>query len=55
MKDGQYYYAPHRRMWGVWKYQDLGKGFSSGVFVNDFPTREDARMEVRRLNGWIKN
>lgn len=51
-KDGQYYYAPHRRMWGVWQYHDHGNGCGSGTFYNDYPTKEDARKEVYRLNGW---
>lgn len=51
-KDGQYYYAPHRRMWGVWQYRDHGNGCGSGTFYNDYPTKEDARKEVYRLNGW---
>jgi hypothetical protein len=51
-KDGQYYYAPHRRQWGVWQYHDHGNGYGSGTFVKDLPTKEDARKEVYRLNGW---
>ena len=52
IKDGQYYYAPHRKMWGVWKHHDDGKGGGYGTFINDFPTKEEARKEVYRLNGW---
>lgn len=52
VKDGQYYYAPHRRMWGVWQYHDYGNGNGSGTFYNDYPTKEEARKEVSRLNGW---
>lgn len=51
-KDGQYYYAPHRRQWGIWQYHDLGNGNASGTFIKDCPTKEDARKEVYRLNGW---
>lgn len=50
--DGQYYYAPHGRMWGVWQYHDHGKGRGSGTFYNDYPTKEDARRVVYELNGW---
>lgn len=51
-KDGQYYYAPHRRMWGVWQYHDNGNGHGSGTFYKDYPTKDEARKEVFRLNGW---
>lgn len=51
-KDGQYYYAPHRIMWGVWQHHDLGNGSGYGTFYNDYPTKEEARKEVYRLNGW---
>lgn len=51
-KDGQYYYAPHRRMWGVWKWHRFESGGGAGTFYKDFVTKEDARDEVYRLNGW---
>lgn len=51
-KDGEYYYAPHRRKWGVWQWQELGGGFGAGSFVGDFNTKEEAEREVYRLNGW---
>lgn len=54
-KDGQYYYAPHRRSWGIWQYHDHGDGYGSGTFIKDLPTKEDARKEVYRLNGWGKS
>lgn len=50
-KDGQYYYAPHRRMWGVWQWHQFKNG-GVGTFYKDYPTKEDARKEVYRLNGW---
>lgn len=53
-KDGQYYYAPHRRMWGVWKWHRFESGGGTGTFYKDFVTKEDARDEVYRLNGWKK-
>ena len=54
VKDGQYYYAPHRRQWGIWQYHDLGNGNASGTFIKDCPTKEEARKEVYRLNGWSR-
>ena len=51
MRNGQYYYAPHRRMWGIWKYHGNGNG-CHGDFVKDVPTKEEASKEVYRLNGW---
>lgn len=47
-KDGQYYYAPRRRSWGVWQYKEN----AGGTFYNDYFTKEEARREVFRLNGW---
>ena len=52
MKDGQYYYAPHRSSWGIWQHHELGGGLSTGTFIRDCSTREEARREVYRLNGW---
>lgn len=52
MKDGQYYYAPHRSSFGIWQHHELGGGFSAGTFIRDCSTREEARREVYRLNGW---
>lgn len=52
MRDGQYYYAPHRRMWGIWRNEELGNGFRTGTFIKDCLTREEAKSEVYRLNGW---
>lgn len=51
-KDGEYYYAPHRRNWGVWKHIVSSESSSYGVFHRDFNTKEEARAEVYRLNGW---
>jgi len=51
-KDGQYYYAPHRRSFGIWLHHEEGNGYSSGEFIKDCLTREEARAEVYRLNGW---
>ena len=48
-RDGQFYYAPHRRLWGVWQWHESG---SYGEFVRDFETRDAAVLEVYRRNGW---
>ena len=59
IKDGQYYYAPHRRQWGIWQYHEEKVSdqcsVGSGTFIKDCPTKEEARKEVYRLNGWNKN
>ena len=55
MKDGQYYYAPHRSVWGIWCNHNHGNGASSGTFVKDCLTKEEAKNEVYRLNGWSTN
>ena len=53
VKDGQYYYAPHRRSWGVWK---AGKTSSDGVrtddFITDFCTKVQAELFVYKMNKW---
>ena len=48
VKPGQYYYAPHRGMWGVWLETEDG----SGDFVRDFVTRDDAKQFVYDKNNW---
>lgn len=53
LKEGQYYYAPRRKRWGVWQHHIQNNGISTGIFINDFPTKEEARNEVYRLNGWF--
>lgn len=57
MYNGQYYYARHRNMWGVWQHETLADGMSHGRFVDDFVTRAEARAYVFRANGWkeVKN
>jgi len=52
LKEGQYYYAPHRRQWGIWQHHIHSNGVCIGDFIKDCPTKEDARKEVYRLNGW---
>ena len=61
-KDGEYYYAPHRSLWGIWKWHSWvtkvdGKIMECGIgeFIKDCVTKEKAREEVYRLNGWNKN
>lgn len=54
-RDGQYYYARHRNMWGVWQYHSTGNGDGYGEFIDDFPKRDDALYEVYKRNGWKIN
>ena len=54
-KDGQYYYAPHRSMWGIWQHHIIGDGMSEGTFIKDCKTKKEAADEVGRLNGWHGN
>ena len=51
-KDGEYYYAPHRSLWGIWQCHSKGDGIFMDDFVKDCPTKEEARNEVYRLNNW---
>lgn len=48
IKEGQYFYGRHRRLWGVWMKEN-----GCGSFVRDFPTMEEARKAVYELNGWF--
>ena len=52
-KFGQYYYAPHGRRWGIWLWKEFGTG-GIGEFVKDCQTKDEARSEVYRLNGWVE-
>lgn len=54
MREGQYYYRPHRRSWGVWINHNHPSGVSTGDFVQDFPTKEEAQRFVYEKNGWDK-
>lgn len=51
---GKYYYAPHRRYFGVWQWTDVSKTGACGTFVKDFFTMEAAREYVWQQNGWGK-
>ena len=52
-KEGEYYYHPHRSLWGIWRWHSLGAaGSGRGEFVKDCMTQEEARREVYKLNGW---
>jgi hypothetical protein len=49
---GQYYYAPHRRSYGVWQWDWVSEKGASGRFVKNFCTKEEAREYVWKMNGW---
>ena len=49
---GKYYYAPHRRSYGVWQWDWISKKGASGRFVKDFQSKEEAREYVWKMNGW---
>lgn len=51
-RDGQYYYAPHRSMWGVWLNHVSADGIETGDFIDDFPSKEAAAEQVKKLNKW---
>ena len=52
-RDGEYYYAPHRQMWGIWQWHsfEVARG-GYGDFVKDVATKEEAKKEVYKLNHW---
>ena len=51
---GQYHYAPHRNLWGVWVWDYVSETGATGTFVKDFHTKEEAREYVWEMNGWGK-
>ncbi len=55
IKEGQFYYKPHRRSWGVWK---RGKTDENGMcmddFIADFATQVQAKDFVYKANHWLK-
>ena len=51
-KVGMYHYGRHRNMFGVWVYDYVSENGSSARFVEDFRTREEARLFVWKMNGW---
>ena len=52
IKEGQYYYKPHRSMWGVWKRGRTENGVTMDDFISDFSTKIQAKDFVYKMNGW---
>ena len=50
--DGDYYYRPHRNMWGIWQHHELQDGFGNDTFIKDCASKQEVIDEVARLNGW---
>ena len=49
---GQYFYGPHRCTWGVWQWTSVKEdGTATGTFIQDFITKEEARIFVWEQNG----
>lgn len=46
-----YEYRPHGRNWVVYRIRRDATG-STGTKIGEFLTKEEARREVYRLNGW---
>ena len=55
VKEGQFYYAPHRSSWGVWKRGETTNGCTIDDFVDDFASKEEARKFVFKANNWKDN
>jgi hypothetical protein len=51
-KVGTYYFARHRRAWGIWIITSIINGVTSGTFVKDVLSYEDAVRTTYSLNGW---
>lgn len=53
VRDGEYYYAPHRRSWGVWRAgKTSANGVRSDTFISDFATKIQAKEFVYKMNKW---
>jgi len=50
LRPGQYYYAPHRNMWGVWKAGEIKNGVQMDDFISDFATKIQAERFVKKMN-----
>lgn len=53
VKPGEYYYAPHRSSWGVWRKGETIDNTSMDDFIGDFPTKEKAKNFVYKANNWL--
>ena len=49
---GKYYYAPHRRSYGVWQRDWVSETDVSGRYVKDSQSKEETRKYVWKMNGW---
>lgn len=54
VREGQFYYGPHRSMWGVWRKGADVDGISMDDFIMDFSTKIQAENFVYKANGWNK-
>lgn len=52
LQEGKYYYAPHRRSWGVWKVGKQTNGVRTDQFIMDFSTKLDASRFIYKMNGY---
>lgn len=52
VREGQFYYGPHRNMWGVWRKGADIDGIQMDDFIEDFPLKTQAREYVYIMNGW---
>jgi hypothetical protein len=48
--EGNYYYGPHRRSWGVWRVGKLVNGCRTNEFICDFDTRVQAIIFCKKMN-----
>lgn len=55
LSEGQYYYSPHRSLWGIWRVGKEINGLRTNKFVADCSTKEEAEERVYKLNGWSKS
>lgn len=48
----EYRYCPCGRIWAVYRYETTPDGLETGTKVCSCLTRDEARRETFRLNGW---
>ena len=53
-KVGTYYFARHRRNWGIWMVESISNGVTMSCFIKDMFSYEDAVKETYHLNGWTQ-
>lgn len=49
---GKYFFGRRRNLWGIWMWDYVSETSSSGIFIKDVRSYEEAVSEMYKLNGW---